>query len=330
MGAGNDPKAMGREALYLLHHDREGEAKEILDWMRALTPREQGEDPLGGPLFARLWSAGESKGDTDIQRAAAALITDATTLQSLLPAVEAAATSTPGGFAKDNLELLAAKVTLELKDSAKATAYTSDLLRLYTDSATAIARRGEAYRLSGDLPSWRTLLEGRLAKRPEDRQLLLQRIDEAVAEGDFATALGRCRKALDPGHATPQDQNRCARLAVFGGKVDEEALAEAQSANLAGHNDNAAYLTTAAWVNVELGNMAEARQELLDAMDEAGLEQPNSEMWYAFGRMYELYGVTEAAAAAYRQVQPANEIASGVPLDADVLARARLKALHLD
>jgi tetratricopeptide (TPR) repeat protein len=278
-----------------------------------------------------VWTKGDSTGTDDIQRAVAALVTDQESLRSLLPSVaSAAAKGDWGGFAQDTQALLLARIYLELKDTTKAKAASERLLASYPDSATALAMAGEAYRLSGDLKGWRDLLDSRLAKRPEDRALLLQRVDEAVAEGDFTAALDRCRKSLDSAHATSEDRNRCARLAVFAGKVDEEALAEAQSANLAEHKDNAAYLTTEAWINAELGNMAEARQLLLDAMDEAGLEEPSSDMWFAFGRMYEQYGVPAAAAAAYRRVKPAKKGAKEVRLDTTLLANARLKAMHMD
>lgn len=38
-------------------------------------------------------------------------------------------------------------------------------------------------------------------------------------------------------------------------------------------------------------------------MDAAGLGQPDSEVWFGFGALYEQYGVAEAAVEAFRKVK---------------------------
>jgi hypothetical protein len=53
---------VGTEALYLLHQYQKAEATALLDWKRDLVQKEQVDDPLGGSLFARLWTTGQSRG----------------------------------------------------------------------------------------------------------------------------------------------------------------------------------------------------------------------------------------------------------------------------
>jgi len=77
----------GNEALYLLHHGREAEARDLLDWKRDLVQKEQENDPLGGLLFARLWTTGQSEGPRAIELASASLITEQSALLALLPQV---------------------------------------------------------------------------------------------------------------------------------------------------------------------------------------------------------------------------------------------------
>jgi tetratricopeptide (TPR) repeat protein len=64
-----------------------------------------------------------------------------------------------------------------------------------------------------------------------------------------------------------------------------------------------AYLHTLACLNGARGETAEARQLLLEAMSSGHLEEPNGAIWYWFGRIYEQYGLYDAAANAYKRVE---------------------------
>jgi hypothetical protein len=60
-------------------------------------------------------------------------------------------------------------------------------------------------------------------------------------------------------------------------------------------------------------------------MDAARLGQPNSEVWFGFGAIYEQYGVADAAIDAFRKVKKPEGTIS--PTDTYVLAQAHLKEL---
>ena len=115
-------------------------------------------------------------------------------------------------------------------------------------------------------------------------------------------------------------------LSLFEDNVDDQALAAAQQANLLSKNSNYAYLHTLACLNAARGETAEARQLLLEAMSTGNLEEPNSAIWYGFGRIYEKYDVYDAAAAAYQRVERPDGVID--PTDTFVLAQSRLKMLH--
>ena len=75
------------------------------------------------------------------------------------------------------------------------------------------------------------------------------------------------------------------------------------------------------------GKTTEAKQVLLQAMDAAKLVEPNSEVWFGFGALYEQYGVADAAIEAFGKVKKPEGTIS--PTDTYVLAQAHLKELML-
>jgi tetratricopeptide (TPR) repeat protein len=321
----NGSGEIGTEALYLLHQNQEAEATALLNWKRDMIQREQGDDPLGGSLFARFWTAGQSKGPQAIELAGASLLSDKSTLLPLLPQVITARKNATTATERDNFDLLLATIYLRAEDSTRAKLISQTLLDRQPDSATAVDLAGRAYSLAKDWAAWKSLLDARLQRHPDDRNLLLQSAAEAEAEGDFPRARRAFRIVLDSGHALVGDYNMYAWLSLFEDSVDDQALAAAQQANLLSKNNDYASLHTLACLDAARGETAEARQLLLEAMSSGHLEEPNSAIWYGFGRIYEQYGVYDAAAAAYKRVEKPDGVID--PTDTFVLAQSRLKAL---
>ena len=172
--------------------------------------------------------------------------------------------------------------------------------------------------------SGETLFKG-LAKHPEDENLLRLKIQFAEEKSDFALARATEQMLIDKGKGTAGDYNNVAWLALFDDKVDAASVKSAQQATMLTKDATFAELHTLACIYAYEGKSAEARDTLLKAMTVANLSEPNSEVWYGFGSIYEQYGVNDAAIAAYRKVEkPAGRI--GVTSTYS-LAQARLKAL---
>jgi tetratricopeptide (TPR) repeat protein len=169
------------------------------------------------------------------------------------------------------------------------------------------------------------MLQSRLAKRPNDRNLLVQMVEEAEAEGDFLRARKNLRTLLDSGHALAVDYNAFAWLSLFGGTADAKAVEAAQQANLLSNGDGFAELHTLACIYAAQGKTTEARQLLLQAMSSGKLVEPNGPIWFGFGLIYEQYGVRDAAISAYKRVQKPEGWIS--PIDVFMLAQIRLQAL---
>lgn len=326
VAASKDLGNVGTAALYLLHSGREAEAVSLLNWKREMMQREQGEDPLGGLLFARLWTSGKSSGAQSIEVAAASLVQDKTELASLLSQIQTAHGDAKTDAERENLDLLLASMYLRVGDRANAKLVAERLLHGHPDSMTAIRFAGKAYKLNTEWEAWRSLVEARLKRQPNDRSLLLESANEAAAEGDFTQARKALHSILASGNGTAEDYNQYAWLSLFVAQVDDDALAAAQQATLLSKNSNSSYLHTLACLDAARGQTAEARQLLLEAMSRGAMEEPNGVIWYGFGRIYEQYGLMDAAARAYRRVSRPEDPTD--PVDTYVLAQARLKMMR--
>ena len=196
-------------------------------------------------------------------------------------------------------------IYVRVQDKENAKVIAERLVRRHPDSMTAIKLAGRAYWLNMEWGTWQSLLDANLQYRPNDRDLLLESANEAEAESDFPRARRTLHRILATGKGIAEDYNQYAWLSLFGDQVDEDAVAASQQAVLLTKNNNYAYLHTLACLNAANGQTAEARQLLLEAMSVAGLEEPDGATWFGFGRIYEQYGLTNAAIKAYRRVDDA-------------------------
>ncbi|MDR3751511.1 MAG: hypothetical protein P4K94_08505 [Terracidiphilus sp.] len=322
---GNASAPVGAEALYLLQHGQEAVARSLLDWKRDQYQVGTGNSPIEDAPFARLWTSGRSKGLDAIKTAAASLLMDSADGAALLPYLISKRNQSPEGPARANLDAVLAHIYLHLGDGPNSTLITRKLLRQYPDSAAVVRLAGGADSLVHDWPSWKSMLQSRLAKKPNDRELLVQMAVEAEAEGDFVRARESLRTLLDSGHALVVDYNAYAWLSLFDGTTDSRSVEAAERANLLSEGTSFAELHTLACIYATQGRTAEARQLLLQAMSSGNLVEPNDPIWLGFGLIYEQYGVRDAAIGAYKRIlKPERNVS---PIEAFALAQTRLKAL---
>jgi tetratricopeptide (TPR) repeat protein len=315
---------VGNAALYLLRSGKEAEARSLLDWMRDQVHRGGGDDPLSGPLFPRFWTAGDTGGADAIRIAAASLVVYTPAIQSLLPAVRAAWEKAADPQRTD-LGLLLAWGYNEVENGPALKAISSEILAKYPNSYEAIELGWKADALLKDWKSMNQLLDEHIAKHPDDEVLLREKAYAAEEQGDFVQARATEQLVIDKGKSNANDYNNSAWTALFDGKVDADVVKNAQQAVMLTNNSNYNELHTLACIYAVQGKTSEARELLLKAMGAENLSQPNSAIWYAFGAIYEQYGINDAAIDAYRKVEkpegPVN------PTDTYVLAQTRLKAL---
>jgi tetratricopeptide (TPR) repeat protein len=316
---------VGNEALYLLRNGKEAEARFLLDWMRDRLHKGGGDDPLSGPLLPRFWTVGDSGGPEAIQLAAASLLVFTPAIKPLLPSIHAAWEKATADQQRLDLGLLLANGYVEAEDGPALKAVTSEILAKYPDSYEALELAGSADALLKDWNDWKQMLDARIAKHPDDEVLLRQRASLAEAEGDFPLARAAEQSVIDKGKATSEDYNRLAWTGLFDGKVDADVVKAGQQANMLSNNAEFDELHTLACLYAFQGKTSEARELLLKAMAADNLSEPNSAIWFAFGSIYEQYGINDAAIEAYRKVEkPDGPIG---PTDTYILAQMRLKAL---
>jgi tetratricopeptide (TPR) repeat protein/transglutaminase-like putative cysteine protease len=322
---GATPSEAGNEALYLLSIGHDSEARSLLDWMRDRMHKGGGDDPLSGPLMPRFWSVGDAPDHKALLRAAASLVADNAGIRELLPALQADLKNATNEQERLNLELLLGTGYKTVQDGAALRAVSSEVIAKYPDSYVAIEFVADADAMLKDWSNSNSILAAQLARHPDDENLLRLKARTAEAQGDFVQARATRQKLFDNGKAAANDYNGYAWTALFDNKIDADVIKAAQQSNMLSHNASLHDMHTLACLYASQGRTAEARDLLLKAMTAANLSEPNSEIWYALGSIYEQYGVTDAAIEAYHKVErPEGRIH---PTSTWLLAQARLKAL---
>jgi tetratricopeptide (TPR) repeat protein len=330
--ATDDNSAVGNEVLWALDHGKAAEAKALLDWKRDLTHREGGDDPFEGPLLPRFWTIGSSKPGADspvaMRLAAIALLAGSMDAKPYLAEL-AADREKASGQRQTDLDLLLAVSAIDAEQPDLGMPAAKRLLDQEPDSTEALSLVGQGFELKNDPAGWQALLAPRLAKKPGDHDLLRQQVGAYELAHDFKAAQATAQKVLDSGKATANDYNSYAWIGLFHDDLGDDITKAAQQSAQMSKNSSFAELHTLACIYAAQGKTTEAREVLQQAMDAASKPEPNSEVWYALGLIYEQYGAKTAALNAFHRVQ-AHELDDHTYLDATatyVLAQNRIRNL---
>jgi tetratricopeptide (TPR) repeat protein len=300
----------GAVALSLLQQGRLAQAAAILDWEREFTPALTEDDPIGGSLFARLWSPGQTPTQSSVELAAAALTTHSASTAALLPELVTLSKHAEGKR-KDAIRRLLAEILLSQANGKAAEAEVGPLLKDYPISPTAVRLAGRADALTHNWSAWKAMLTSLIAQQPSELEWLREQAIEQATEGDYATAHRTYLSLLETGRAKPADNNETAWLSLFDPHMDPAARAAARDqAQQAAAVPKPTWhtLQTLACVQATLGDAAEARQTLLRAMIAANLDEPNEAIWLGYGILYQQYGEKAAATRAFLRIaKPSGE-----------------------
>jgi len=327
----NTPLAL--EILYALDHNKPAAAKAMLDWKRDLTHKEGGDDAFGGPILPRFWTINSSKPGADspaaMRLAAISLLAGSMDAAPYLAEI-AAAREKANGLAQTDLDLLLALSAIYAEQPALGMPAAQRLLDQEPDSVTALSLVGQAYALQHDSKSWLAMLAPRLARKPDDRDLLVQQALAYQLAGNWTAAQATEQKVLDSGKATAADYNGYAWIGLFHNDLGEDISKAAQESVQLSKNSGFAELHTLACIYAAQGKTTEARKVLEEAMYANNQVAPNSAVWYALGLIYEQYGAHTAAVDAYKKVQAhENDDHTYIdPSDTYILAQTRLTALN--
>ena len=319
------PEDMAWEVLALLERRNLPAARKWLDWAREKVHISAGDDPLAGQPFPHFWSKGQ-EGDEAAIRTAALVLLPSKGLQpahfaGLIQARDHAKTETD----RNLLDLVLAYAYAAQKKWTELAAIAQDLMKAAPDSLIAYNFATEAYGQLKNFDEWDKLLQTRLQKHPDDPDYIRSAAMLARYRGDVRRARELLKGLKDRGKTTPSDLNWYAWDALMlPGPVDQDSLDAAQRANDLTKNGSFAILHTLACLYAEAGKPGQARELLLKAMDAAKLEEPDSEVWFAYGKIAEQYGETEAARIMYARVEKPESASPGSSYE---LAQKRLLAL---
>ncbi len=279
-------------------------ARQWLDWARETNHAfAGGDDPLYAPVFPRFWTVGQQATPEQVGIAiVAANRANQQAVERYLPAILQARKQASDKTETSSLDLLLASIYNVQKKWPELTEVSRSLLKSNPDSATAMQWVAIADMHTQDWANWQQVAKARLQRIPNDPDSLRSLSRQALAVSDYARAQSYLKQVQDLGKANGNDLNTYAWISLFTGNVDQAAIdAARQSVTLT--ESAGGVLHTLACLYAEKGKTTEARQLLLKAMLADREDEPDENMWYGFGRIYEQYGQYDAAVAAYRKLQ---------------------------
>lgn len=324
LDSSDKPNAIGLEILDRLNAHDLVAARQMLDWMRELQHLAGGDDPFEGEAFPRFWTQGTEADAGRMKLAAASLLVQTKpTATKGIAILEPARGTASTDSEKLNIDLALMRGYLVAGDYTRALPIASRLVKQNPESKVLFL--WYAFALQG-LARWSELdriAEERLSRKPHDLDAMRLLVASSEGRGDFKLARSLGRKIEASGKAEQRDLNNLAWDSLFTGSVDDSDVEVAvKAAQMA--QDNSNVLHTLACVYAEVGKIREAREVLLQGMDKLELDAPDSNYWYAFGRVAEQYGQRDIAISLYSRVTAPKE-PNLYPASAYRLAQMRME-----
>jgi len=312
IGMPSAPFGVGRHALRLLANNDVETAKRLLDWIIT--------DAKRPPLLEVVWGPNHAT-DRDAVSLAAAVLSGPTDPTHALPIVEKCSAAPLKGDvvclvimdeinnARDARDDTIARLTTYLATHAKDPAAS----RLLAYALAEEGRASEAEALVADVTA------------PFDHDIDELKVQIALARHDLPAAMKLFDAIGKANESNIEALNELAWLEVTANTNLSEALVSVTESVRRGAN--AANLHTKATVEVELGDLRAAVEDLQKAIDHHLRKEPAPSDYYVQGRIAELIGLPDEAIAAYRKAKPPGPPHRSLVPDTPELAQKRLAAL---
>jgi transglutaminase-like putative cysteine protease/tetratricopeptide (TPR) repeat protein len=327
LDSGEKPNSIGLEALDRIAAGNLTGAQVLLDWVRDGQHIAGGDDPMVGYAFPHIWTKGKP-GDADHMKIAAAAILDQTraTAAQGVPILEAALKSAATDGDRTNILQALRTGYFNLQDYAKLLEVANQLEKQYPDSKNILFNQQAALRGLGRFQDAEAQANNWLKRFPDDIEGQRYLILSAASREDYALAHSLALKLASSGKAEASDLNGAAWNALFTAKVDDNDVQMATRAAQMTQQRDTSILHTLGCVYAEVGKTKQAREVLIQSMDQLNLDEPDSNYWYALGRVAEQYGEDKIASGDYSKVEkPARVIE--IPDSSYRLAQNRLKVM---
>jgi len=320
------PNAIALEILDRIKAGDLAGAKALLDWLREESHLEGGDDPLGGPVFPRFWTKGQSADARRMKLAAASILVGTKpTVTEGVALLEEARKNAISEREKTNILLALGSGYVLQNNFAQLLETSSELLKQEPESKLAFLENVQALMGLGRHSEALRLADERLKILEGDEDALNMKMEIEANRGNYAAARGWGQKLVDQGKQNASLLNGIAWYALFTGKVeDADIAASIKSTQLSKENPH--ILHTLACLYATAGKATEARDLLLRSMDELDLDSPDDDYWYALGLIAEQYGEREIAISDYRKLEKPKHVLA-IPTSSYTLAQMRLKAL---
>lgn len=272
-------------------------ARKWLDWLREDLKIHSDDDPLGGPVFPRLWSKGAPASAAQVRYAAAALMYSQESLSILQEAIGSASDPTVKAY----YQLAYTRSCVYMKSWGNCLAVAKSLALAYPASDTALALVAQSSAGAGQVEAAEQTLRKAIADSPDDLGLRRSLTNSLILGNRITQSLQLAKEIAETPNASPFDWNQYGWLSLFAGNTDEPMIHALERGQGQPH---AAIENTIAAMYAEIGKLNEARQLSLQTLDKFGYDTPDSAWWYVFGRISDQLGAKASAVLYYEKVQP--------------------------
>ncbi|HEY3937769.1 MAG TPA: DUF3857 domain-containing protein, partial [Bryobacteraceae bacterium] len=318
---GNSQFAAGaaQQALINLQAGNQETARKWLDWLREDIKIHSEDDPLGGPVFPRIWHKGAAVSAAQIRYAAASLLFS----KQALPILKKAIDSAPESGAKAYYQLAYARVCVYVKSWSDCVPVAKSLAAGYPASDSALEVLSQAYAGAGQAQEAEKTLKRAIANNPDDLALKRALVNTLALDNRMKDAAQAAKETAEAPDSSPIDWNQYGWISLVAGDTDEQKIHAVERAQ---NQPNIAVANTIASMYAEIGKLNEARQISLQSLEKFGYEAPDSSWWYVFGRIAEQLAAKSSAVFYYEKAElDPNDPDS---LSVHSLARKRLAALN--
>ncbi len=321
------PNAVGLEILDRVASADLTGARALLDWVRDSQHVAGGDDPMNGYAFPHLWTKGKPGDANQMKIAAAAILEQSQETASIgAPILQEALKATPTDSERTYILQALRTGYANIPDPEKLLAVTDELMKQFPDSKNIMANRQTALRALGRFQEADAQANDWIKRFPDDLEGPRFLVFSASAREDYALAHSLGLKIVNSGKAEASDLNGAAWDSLFIQKVEDNDVQMATRAAQLTQQRSTAILHTLGCIYAEVGKIKQAREVLIQSMDQLYLDEPDANYWYALGRVAEQYGEEKVAFGYYNKVEkPAKAIQ--IPDSAYRLAQIRLKTM---
>jgi tetratricopeptide (TPR) repeat protein len=317
---------MGWEILSRLERKDLRGARQWLDWARERVHISADDDPLAGQPFPHFWTKGQSGDEATARTAALVLLPSKDLRPDHLAALVEARDHAQSAVRHNLVNLVLAYAYSTQENWTELMIVSEQLMKAEPDSFIAFDFAARACAQLKRFEDWDKLVRARLEKHPDEPQYIRSAASLALYRGDVTGSRKLLKGLIEKDKATSSDLNWYSWDALMlPNGVDQDAIEAAQRANDLAKSASFSVLHTLACLYADAGKATQAREVILKAMDAGRLEEPDSAVWFAFGKIAEQYGEINSARSMYGRVEKSTTDAPGTSYE---LAQKRLQALR--